>query len=47
MFVGLASIPAGLLLGGLWALSGAHTPFLVSAAITAAASLFFWWRVRA
>lgn len=46
MFVGLAAIPAGLLLGGLWTLSGAHTAFLVSAAITAAASLFFWWRVR-
>ena len=46
MFVGLAAIPAGLLLGGLWALSGAHTAFLVSAAIATAASLFFWWRVR-
>ena len=46
MFVGLAAIPAGLLLGGLWTLSGANSAFLVSAAITAAASLFFWWRVR-
>lgn len=46
MFVGLAAIPAGLLLGGLWTLSGANSAFLVSAAITAAASLFFWWHVR-
>jgi MFS family permease len=46
MFVGLAAIPAGLLLGGLWSFIGAQTAFLVSAGITAAASLFFWWRVR-
>jgi MFS family permease len=46
MLVGLAAIPAGLLLGGLWSFIGAQTAFLVSAGITAAASLFFWWRVR-
>lgn len=46
MIVGVAAIPAGLLLGGLWALIGAQTAFLVSASIAAASSLFFWWRVR-
>jgi len=46
MLVGLAAVPAGLLLGGLWSYIGAQTAFLVSAGITAAASLFFWWRVR-
>ena len=44
--VGLAAIPAGLLLGGLWTLWGAPPAFLVSAGITAAATLFFWRRVR-
>ncbi len=44
--VGLAAIPAGLLLGGLWTLWSAPLAFLVSAGITAAATLFFWWRVR-
>lgn len=47
MIVGLAAIPAGLLLGGLWALWSAKAAFLVSAAITTTATLFFWWRVRA
>jgi len=46
MTVGLAAIPAGLLLGGLWALWSAKAAFLVSAAITMTATLFFWWRVR-
>lgn len=46
MFVGLAAVPAGLLLGGLWALANAKTAFLVSAGIAATATLFFWWRVR-
>lgn len=46
MIVGLAAIPAGLLLGGLWALWGAKTAFLVSATIATTAALFFWWRVR-
>ena len=47
MIVGLAAIPAGLLLGGLWTLWSAKAAFLVSAAITTTATLFFWWRVRA
>mgnify|MGYP001566021486 FL=1 len=46
MIVGLAAIPAGLLLGGLWTLWDARAAFLVSAAITTTATLFFWWRVR-
>lgn len=46
MLVGLAAIPAGLLLGGAWALWSANAAFLVSAAITTTATLFFWWRVR-
>ncbi|MBI5612923.1 MAG: MFS transporter, partial [Gammaproteobacteria bacterium] len=46
MLVGLAAIPAGLLLGGLWALAGAKVAFLASAGIAAAATLFFWRRVR-
>ncbi len=46
MLVGLAAIPAGLLLGGLWALASAKIAFLASAGITFAATLFFWWRVR-
>jgi MFS family permease len=46
MIVGLAAIPAGLLLGGLWSFIDARTAFLVSAGVTASASLFFWWRVR-
>ena len=46
MIVGLAAIPAGLLLGGLWALWGAKVAFLVSAMITTTATLFFWRRVQ-
>jgi MFS family permease len=46
MLVGLAAIPAGLLLGGVWTLWSAKAAFLVSAAITTTAALFFWWRVR-
>jgi MFS family permease len=46
MIVGLAAIPAGLLLGGLWTLVSAKTAFLASAAITLAATTLFWWRVR-
>ncbi len=45
MIVGLAAIPAGLLLGGLWMLWDAKVAFLVSAVITTAASLYFWRRV--
>jgi MFS family permease len=46
MLAGFAAIPAGLLLGGLWTLWSAQAAFLVSAAITTTATLFFWWRVR-
>lgn len=46
MIVGFAAIPAGLLLGGVWTLWSATAAFLVSAAITTAAALFFWRRVR-
>lgn len=46
MIVGLAAVPAGLLLGTLWSIVGPQIAFLVSATIAAAASLFFWWRVR-
>jgi len=46
MLVGLAAVPAGLLLGGLWTLAAAQAAFLASSAITLAATLFFWWRVR-
>ena len=46
MIVGLAAVPAGLLLGGLWALWGAKVAFLVSATITTTATLFFWRRVQ-
>jgi MFS family permease len=46
MLIGLAAIPAGLLLGGLWSLFSAGTAFLVSAGITLGATLLFWWRVR-
>ena len=46
MLVGLAAIPAGLLLGGLWSLFSAGAAFLASAGITLAATLLFWWRVR-
>lgn len=45
MIVGLAAIPAGLLLGGLWMLWDATVAFLVSAVITTTASLYFWRRV--
>ncbi len=47
MLVGVAAIPAGLLLGGLWSLFSAGTAFLASAGITLGATLLFWWRVRA
>lgn len=46
MIVGLAAIPAGLLLGGLWALWSAKVAFIASAAMVTTATLFFWWRVR-
>jgi len=46
MLVGLAAIPAGLLLGGLWAVYGVKIAFLVSAALAAAACAGFWRFVR-
>jgi MFS family permease len=42
MLTGLAAIPAGLLLGGLWSAYAAKTAFLVSAALAALATLGFW-----
>ncbi|OGI50513.1 MAG: MFS transporter [Candidatus Muproteobacteria bacterium RIFCSPHIGHO2_02_FULL_65_16] len=42
MIVGLAAIPAGLLLGGLWALVGVKAAFLTSAALAALAAAGFW-----
>jgi len=46
MLVGLAAIPAGVLIGGLWSVIGVKTAFLVSAGIAAAATVLFFWRVR-
>lgn len=46
MLVGLAAIPAGLLIGGLWSVIGVKTAFLVSAGIAAAATVLFFRRVR-
>jgi len=42
MLVGLAAIPAGLLLGGLWSLYGVKTAFLVSASLATLATVGFW-----
>ena len=46
MLVGLVAIPAGLLLGGLWAIFGVKVAFLVSAALAAVACVGFWRYVR-
>lgn len=46
MIVGLAAVPAGLLLGTLWSVAGPKTAFLASATLATGASLFFWRRVR-
>lgn len=46
MLVGLAAIPAGLLIGGLWSFLGVNTAFLVSAFLTALATIGFWRFVR-
>ena len=46
MLVGLAAIPAGLLLGGLWAFYGVQVAFLVSAILAATACAGFWRYVR-
>lgn len=46
MIVGLAAIPAGLLLGGLWSLYGVTTAFLVSSVIAVLGVAGFWRFVR-
>ncbi|HEU5338370.1 MAG TPA: MFS transporter [Sulfuricaulis sp.] len=46
MLVGLAAIPAGILIGGLWALYGVQTAFLVSALLATLATAGFWRFVR-
>ena len=46
MPVGLAAIPAGLLLGGLWSVLGVQAAFLTSAALAALAVAGFWRFVR-
>jgi len=46
MVAGLAAIPAGLLLGGLWSLFGVTTAFLVSSALAVIAVIGFWRWVR-
>jgi MFS family permease len=47
MLVGLASIPAGLLLGGLWSLFGVQPAFLTSCVLAALAVVLFSRYVRA
>jgi MFS family permease len=47
MLVGLAAIPAGLLLGGLWSLFGVQPAFLTSCVLAAIAVVLFWRYVRA
>ncbi len=46
MLAGMAAIPAGLLIGGLWSLYGVKTAFLVSALLAALATAGFWRFVR-
>lgn len=46
MLVGLAAIPAGLLIGGLWSFYGVNIAFLVSALLAAFAVAGFWRFVR-
>lgn len=46
MLVGLAAIPAGLLLGGLWAIFDVKVAFLASAVLAAVACAGFWRYVR-
>jgi MFS family permease len=43
---GLAAIPAGLLLGGLWSVFGVHVAFLTSSALAVLAVFGFWRFVR-
>lgn len=42
LLVGMAAIPAGLLIGGLWNFYGITTAFLVSSMLAALATLGFW-----
>lgn len=46
MLIGLAAIPAGVALGGIWAVYGVTPAFLVSATLTAFAAAGFWRFVR-
>ncbi|MBI3897774.1 MAG: MFS transporter [Gammaproteobacteria bacterium] len=46
MLVGLATIPGGLLLGGLWAMFSANVAFLTSSALALLACAGFWRWVR-
>ena len=46
MLVGMAAIPAGLLIGGLWSFHGVKTAFLVSALLATLATAGFWRFVR-
>jgi MFS family permease len=46
MIVGLAAIPAGVLLGGLWSLYGVTTAFMVSSVIAVLGVAGFWRFVR-
>ncbi len=46
MIAGLAAVPAGLLLGGLWSLFGVQSAFLLSSALAAMAVFGFWRFVR-
>ena len=42
MLMGLAALPGGLMLGGLWSLYGSRPAFLVSAVLAMACALFLW-----
>jgi MFS family permease len=46
MTVGLAAVPAGLMLGGLWSAYGVTVAFLVSAAVAAVATAGLWRVLR-
>jgi MFS family permease len=46
MIVGLAAVPAGLMLGGLWSAFGVTVAFLVSAAVAAVATTGLWRVLR-
>ena len=46
MIAGIAAIPAGLLLGGLWAVFGVQTAFIVSSTLATVGVFGFWRFVR-